>query len=220
MKYLLEYLEEVVKITPKGEVTTEEDEINGLSGESVYIDGKCSDIFVAHVDYLRWIERVLEESIVDERYNVGDWVVDEDGYAWFIEEINPVSYKLVSKSAQRKLISRSEAYTTLRPWTIDDAKAFDYLMVRSKDYGYVAIIMCSQGNNDGLICGICGIELVKNENIHAPWLKGISTKDYIIVPALDGQKQELSKLGPNSPEVIMSEEIRREFLLYSINRQS
>lgn len=219
MKYLLEYLEEVVKITPKGEVTTEEDEINGLSGESVYIDGKCSDIFVAHVDYLRWIERVLEESIVDEKYNFGDWVIDEEGCAWFIEEINPVSYKLVSKSDQRKLISRSEARTALRPWTINDAKAFDYLMVRSKTYDYVAIIVCGQDNINGIICGICGIELVKNENIHAPWIEGISTKDYTIVPALDSQKQELSKLGPNSPEVIMKEEIRRELLVFSITRR-
>lgn len=62
MKYIKEYLETVVKIKPLGELTTKEDELNGLSGEMVYIDGKCSDIFISHADYANWLESKYEQK--------------------------------------------------------------------------------------------------------------------------------------------------------------
>lgn len=58
MKYAEKYLEEVVKIKPLGKLTTQEDVVADLSGEMVYIDGKCSDIFISHADYANWLETI------------------------------------------------------------------------------------------------------------------------------------------------------------------
>lgn len=57
MKHIEKYLKEVVKIKPLGELTTQEDVVGDLSGEMVYIDGKCSDIFISHADYANWLEK-------------------------------------------------------------------------------------------------------------------------------------------------------------------
>lgn len=62
MKYIEKYLETVVKIKPLGELTTKDDELNGMSGEMVYIDGKCSDIFISHADYANWLEKKAEKN--------------------------------------------------------------------------------------------------------------------------------------------------------------
>ena len=62
MKYIKEYLETVVKIKPLGELTTKDDELNGMSGEMVYIDGKCADIFISHADYANWLESKYEQK--------------------------------------------------------------------------------------------------------------------------------------------------------------
>lgn len=56
MKYIEKYLEEVIKIKPLGHIGTEEDNKYDLSGETLYIDGKCTDIFIAHADYANWLE--------------------------------------------------------------------------------------------------------------------------------------------------------------------
>lgn len=64
MKYVEEYLETVVKVKPLGELTTREDILNDMSGEMVYIDGKCSDIFISHADYANWLEKQqVDEAI-------------------------------------------------------------------------------------------------------------------------------------------------------------
>lgn len=60
MKYVEKYLKEVVKIKPLGELTTQEDVVADLSGEMVYIDGKCSDIFISHADYANWLEKQVD----------------------------------------------------------------------------------------------------------------------------------------------------------------
>ena len=62
MKYVEEYLKDVTKVKPLGELTTKDDELNGMSGEMVYIDGKCSDIFISHADYANWLEKQSEEA--------------------------------------------------------------------------------------------------------------------------------------------------------------
>lgn len=64
MKYVKEYLNDVIKVKPLGELTTEDDELNGMSGEMVYIDGKCSDIFISHADYANWLEKQTEQKLV------------------------------------------------------------------------------------------------------------------------------------------------------------
>lgn len=66
MKYVEEYLKDVIKVKPLGDLTTKNDELNGMSGEMVYVGGKCSDIFISHADYANWLEKQGESSI----YNV------------------------------------------------------------------------------------------------------------------------------------------------------
>ena len=63
MKYIEKYLEEVVKVKPLGEVSTKEWAQEYLSGEMVIIDGRCSDIFISHVDYANWLEKKFEGSL-------------------------------------------------------------------------------------------------------------------------------------------------------------
>lgn len=65
MKYAEEYLETVVKVKPLGELTTREDILYDMSGEMIYIDGKCSDIFISHADYANWLEK--------QRQNPAEW---------------------------------------------------------------------------------------------------------------------------------------------------
>jgi len=60
MKYIEKYLEEELKLQPLGNVGTKEDEVCDLSGEMVYVDGKCTNIFVAHVDYANWLEKKIK----------------------------------------------------------------------------------------------------------------------------------------------------------------
>ena len=67
MKYVEEYLKDVIKIKPLGELTTKDDELNGMSGEMVYIDGKCSDIFISHADYTNWLEKQGEQKPYGQR---------------------------------------------------------------------------------------------------------------------------------------------------------
>ena len=59
MKYIKEYIKEELLIEPLGELTTEEDELEGLSGEYIYINGKDINLFVAHVDYTNWLEKYV-----------------------------------------------------------------------------------------------------------------------------------------------------------------
>lgn len=56
MKYIEKYLEEVVKVKPLGKVTVKDEYFGDLSGNMIYIDDHCSDIFVSHVDYANWLE--------------------------------------------------------------------------------------------------------------------------------------------------------------------
>ena len=66
MKYVEEYLRDVIKIKPLGKLTTkDEQELNGLSGEMVYIDGKCTDIFISHADYANWLEKQQADKTIE-----------------------------------------------------------------------------------------------------------------------------------------------------------
>ena len=67
MKYIEKYLKNIIKVKPLGKLTTEEDEFDGISGEIVYIDGKCSNVFISHIDYANWLEKqvpVDEEKVL------------------------------------------------------------------------------------------------------------------------------------------------------------
>lgn len=60
MKYIIQYLEEIMRIKPLGKVTTIDDNKYDLSGVSIKIDEKEVGIFVAHVDYAMWLESKIE----------------------------------------------------------------------------------------------------------------------------------------------------------------
>lgn len=61
MKFIKEYIRQELLLEPLGVLTTKEDNIDGLSGESIYIDGKDINLFVAHVDYTNWLEKFITE---------------------------------------------------------------------------------------------------------------------------------------------------------------
>ena len=63
MKYIEKYLEECIKVKPLGEVTTRDDTLYDMTGESVYIDGQDVGIFVSDADYAVWLEKKLEGRI-------------------------------------------------------------------------------------------------------------------------------------------------------------
>lgn len=59
MKHIIEYLEEEMRISPLGEVTTDPHEATcgGYTGETIFIDGKDVGIIVYYIDYINWIEK-------------------------------------------------------------------------------------------------------------------------------------------------------------------
>ena len=63
MKYIEEYLKDVIKVKPLGKLTIKEDELDGMSGEMVYIDEKCSNIFISHADYADWLEKQTPKPV-------------------------------------------------------------------------------------------------------------------------------------------------------------
>lgn len=86
MKYVEEYLNDVIKVKPLGKLTTTDDELNGMSGEMVYIDGKCSDIFISHADYANWLEKHGEQ-----KKNIEDVIKHVDK-----NEFTPFEYSLIN----------------------------------------------------------------------------------------------------------------------------
>lgn len=56
MKYIKEYLKEVRFIEPLGEITSKDDTLYDMSGQSIYINGKYVDIFISDADYAHWLE--------------------------------------------------------------------------------------------------------------------------------------------------------------------
>lgn len=131
MKYIKEYLETVVKIKPLGELTTKEDELNGLSGEMVYIDGKCSDIFISHADYANWLENKYEQKSVHKvgpKFKVGDWVASDYNNVAYIESISERKYNLRCKDGYHEKISIEYIDRCWHLWSIKDAKPGDVLV--------------------------------------------------------------------------------------------
>lgn len=59
MKKVLEYLEEEMRISPLGEVTTDPHEVvcGEYSGETILIDGKDVGIVIYYIDYINWLEK-------------------------------------------------------------------------------------------------------------------------------------------------------------------
>ena len=64
MKYIEEYLREQLLIQPLGTVTVRPDtNYDELQGNYVYINNKCTDIFVAYADYAKWLEDKYAKAI-------------------------------------------------------------------------------------------------------------------------------------------------------------
>ena len=59
MKKVIEYLEEEMRISPLGEVTTDPFEANcgEYTGETIFIDGKDVGIIIYYIDYINWLEK-------------------------------------------------------------------------------------------------------------------------------------------------------------------
>ena len=130
MKYIKEYLETVVKIKPLGELTTKEDELNGLSGEMAYIDGKCSDIFISHADYANWLESKYEQKPVHKvgpKFKVGDWVASDYNNVAYIESISETKYNLRCKDGYHEKISIEYIDRCWHLWSLKDAKPGDVI---------------------------------------------------------------------------------------------
>ena len=162
MKYINEYLKDVTKIKPLGELTTKDDELNGMSGEMVYIDGKCSDIFISHADYANWLEKQSEQKFADKiepKFHEGEWIVF-NGLALYIKEVVKGYYRTISKGG---IINRYDwdIDNVARLWTIQDAKNGDVLVDRYNNIGiflqYLCIHWCSQIYLDcnGKLRGFC-----------------------------------------------------------------
>lgn len=63
MKYIEEYLREQLLVQPLGTVTVCPDKYDEMQGNYVYINNKCTDIFVAYADYSKWIEDKYTKAI-------------------------------------------------------------------------------------------------------------------------------------------------------------
>ena len=54
---------EVRFIEPLGEITSRDDTLYEMSGQSIYINGKDVDIFISDADYTYWLENKYEELL-------------------------------------------------------------------------------------------------------------------------------------------------------------
>ena len=183
MKYIKEYLETVVKIKPLGELTTKDDELNGMSGEMVYIDGKCSDIFISHADYANWLERKYEQKSIDNltpqevmdiavakcfeqgkqkpadkvkpKFRVGDWVVyNRDDYSREVIQVYDIrDGRYYFNDNIHFSWSIKECDEKSHLWSIEDAKDGD-ILVSQHNQPFIY-----NGNyNDYKVGAYCGIE--------------------------------------------------------------
>lgn len=114
MKYVEKYLKEVVKVKPLGELTTREDVVGDLSGEMVYIDGKCSDIFISHADYANWLEKQGDvSSLVEEIKRIKDLLLREKENAVSVRE-------KLSLGGRVAMLEELLAFT-LNDWVVADS---------------------------------------------------------------------------------------------------
>lgn len=137
MKYIEKYLERVLKIKPLGTITTERDVLNKeLSGERIYVDGVDTGIFVAHVDYISWVENncvliskgrqnVQLES--QPKFKVGDWIIGRNYTKFYkIIEVYNTWYDVIDNDGFPASIPFDNE-KDFRLWTIQDAKSGDVL---------------------------------------------------------------------------------------------
>ena len=64
MKNIVKYLEEKLKVSPLGKVTTEpyEEVCDAYVGEEIIIDGQSTGIKIAYIDYIDWLESKTTET--------------------------------------------------------------------------------------------------------------------------------------------------------------
>ncbi len=70
MKHIVKFLEEKLKVTPLGKVTTKpyEEVCDAYVGEEILIDGQNTGIKITYIDYIYWLES--KTSGIDD--NIGD----------------------------------------------------------------------------------------------------------------------------------------------------
>jgi len=150
MKYIEKYLKDIIKVKPLGKLTTEEDELDGISGEMVYIDGKCSNIFISHIDYANWLEKQGEKDV--RQKFLEDLLVADDIYQMSMNEamveeartkaINALSELEISKLLGIEKQGEQKLIDKVRPkfhrgewitngdytWKIVEVKPLDYIL--------------------------------------------------------------------------------------------
>ena len=132
MKFLKEYLEEVRKIMPLGKLESREDMINDLSGEMIYIDGTCSDLFISHADYANWLEEKFERNTFNEinpKFKPGQWITYNGiSTPMKVLVIKNGNYYLERPDGTSQIMSIDFIDNYYRKWTIKDAKTGDILI--------------------------------------------------------------------------------------------
>lgn len=126
MKYIKEYLEQELKISPLGELTTEEDTLNELPGEEIYIDGKPIGLFISHIDYVNWLENKYDKFInkcdVKPKFNIGEYIVNNsNGKTYKVIKINCEYYSLIDSHNVMYGLS-FYCQDRYHKWTIKDIK--------------------------------------------------------------------------------------------------
>ena len=72
MKHIVKYLEEKLRVTPLGKVTTKpyEEVCDAYVGEEILIDGQCTGIKVTYIDYIYWLESKTPETSDSEEVRI------------------------------------------------------------------------------------------------------------------------------------------------------
>lgn len=72
MKHIVKYLEEKLRVTPLGKVTTKpyEEVCDAYVGEEILIDDQCTGIKVTYIDYIYWLESKTPETSDSEEVRI------------------------------------------------------------------------------------------------------------------------------------------------------
>lgn len=131
MKYIKEYLEQELKISPLGKLTTEEDTLNELSGEEIYIDDKPIGLFISHIDYTNWLENKYDKFVntcsIKPKFGIGEYIVNNsNGKIYKVNGIRCEYYFLIDSLDVIYILpfGNQDMY---HEWTIKDIKPGDVL---------------------------------------------------------------------------------------------
>lgn len=170
MKFFEQYLKEVRKIKPLGKLETREDMINDLSGEMVYIDGVCTDLFISHADYANWLEEKIDKNIfndIDPKFKPGQWIT-YGGFSMPIKvlSIEDNNYHLERYDGTTQTMSIEFIDIKYRKWDIKDARMGDILIRESTEHMVMFKELLGNNNTIKYLCEIKDGELHVSYDIY------------------------------------------------------